>query len=148
MPLAYQSTAEVERLTAIADKTNPGGSTAWDGYINPFLSRGKLITYVGEPCLSVGIVLRRAHRPTRPQVWPTISFPLALLSGEVFLPPCNLEPQLTCFNRYYEHVRESLGYPKNLGDSYRLFTIPGMHHCGFGNAAWNCESGPDLSQNL
>ncbi|KAL8283907.1 hypothetical protein RQP46_005339 [Phenoliferia psychrophenolica] len=38
---------------------------------------------------------------------------------------------------YYEHVRESLKYPKHLGDSYRLFAVPGMNHCSGGNAAYN-----------
>ncbi|GAA5936110.1 uncharacterized protein JCM15063_002712 [Sporobolomyces koalae] len=38
---------------------------------------------------------------------------------------------------YYEHVRKTLGYPSNLGDAYRLFTVPGMGHCSGGPGAYN-----------
>ncbi|GAA6002650.1 hypothetical protein JCM10207_007610 [Rhodosporidiobolus poonsookiae] len=38
---------------------------------------------------------------------------------------------------YYEQVREALGYPDDLGDHYRMFTIPGMGHCRGGAAAYN-----------
>ncbi|KAI5478379.1 hypothetical protein MNV49_005128 [Pseudohyphozyma bogoriensis] len=36
-----------EGLIALADKTDPGQTNAINGYIEPFLSRGKLITFVG-----------------------------------------------------------------------------------------------------
>ncbi|GAA5838957.1 hypothetical protein JCM3766R1_004542 [Sporobolomyces carnicolor] len=38
---------------------------------------------------------------------------------------------------YYEQVRKALGYPSNLDDSYRLFTVPGMAHCSGGFGAYN-----------
>lgn len=38
---------------------------------------------------------------------------------------------------YYERVRKALGYPEDLSDSYRLFTVPGMNHCSGGTSAYN-----------
>ncbi|BGP41559.1 hypothetical protein JCM10449v2_005550 [Rhodotorula kratochvilovae] len=38
---------------------------------------------------------------------------------------------------YYEQVRKALGYPEDLNDSYRLFTVPGMGHCRGGSGADN-----------
>ncbi|GAA5925114.1 hypothetical protein JCM3775_006370 [Rhodotorula graminis] len=38
---------------------------------------------------------------------------------------------------YYEQVRKALGYPADLNDSYRLFTMPGMGHCRGGPGAFN-----------
>lgn len=37
-------------------------------------------------------------------------------------------PKLTCpcFGSYYERVRTALRKPRDLGDSYRFFEIPGM----------------------
>ncbi|ORY89735.1 Tannase/feruloyl esterase [Leucosporidium creatinivorum] len=102
--------SELQRQLAIAEDTNPGGITAVSGYIEPFLKRGKLLSFVG---LADRII------PARSSIW------------------------------YYEHVRESLGYPEDLGDSYRLFTVPNMNHCRGGHAAWNF-GGPgqrDSSQN-
>ncbi|KAM0746067.1 tannase and feruloyl esterase [Meredithblackwellia eburnea MCA 4105] len=89
---------EFEKLLKIADETDPGQTNAIDGYIEPYLKRGKLLTYVG---------LADTLIPTGSSLW------------------------------YYEHVRQSLNYPSNLGDSYRLFTIPGMNHCSGGTSAYN-----------
>ncbi|GAA6019183.1 hypothetical protein JCM11491_001408 [Sporobolomyces phaffii] len=38
---------------------------------------------------------------------------------------------------YREHVRQTLGYPANLDDSYRTFEVPGMGHCSGGPGAFN-----------
>ncbi|GAA5838204.1 hypothetical protein JCM9279_004155 [Rhodotorula babjevae] len=38
---------------------------------------------------------------------------------------------------YYEQVRKALGFPENLHDSYRMFTMPGMGHCRGGPGAFN-----------
>ena len=35
--------------------------------------------------------------------------------------------------QYYTRVSETLGGPKNIHDSYRLFMVPGMAHCGGGD---------------
>lgn len=43
----YANETELERLLAIAEGINPGGIKAVSGYIEPFLKRGKLLSYVG-----------------------------------------------------------------------------------------------------
>ncbi|GAA5983068.1 hypothetical protein JCM10908_000144 [Rhodotorula pacifica] len=84
---------ELERLYKISVETDPGRPTAGDPNIQPFLKRGKLLTYVGlaDSLIPSGSTLH-----------------------------------------YRELVNQALGYPDNLDDSYRTFTIPGMDHCAGG----------------
>lgn len=37
---------------------------------------------------------------------------------------------------YWHRVRQALGFPEDLDDSYRMFAIPGMGHCRGGPGAW------------
>ncbi|GAA5898113.1 hypothetical protein JCM8208_000157 [Rhodotorula glutinis] len=92
---------ELERLLEIANETDPGKSNAINPNIQPFLKRGKLLTFVGLGDVKI---------PAGLTVW------------------------------YYEQVRKALGYPADLGDSYRMFTIPGMGHCRAGPGAWHFGS--------
>ncbi|GAA5827212.1 hypothetical protein JCM11251_001171 [Rhodosporidiobolus azoricus] len=46
--------------------------------------------------------------------------------------------------KYWHDVQQALGY-KDLSDSYRMFTIPGMGHCQQGPGAWNF-GGPSQRQ--
>jgi feruloyl esterase len=45
------------------------------------------------------------------------------------------DPQITPMSsiKYFESVVEKLGGARGVGDSYRLFMVPGMAHCGGGN---------------
>ncbi|KDE05214.1 hypothetical protein MVLG_04352 [Microbotryum lychnidis-dioicae p1A1 Lamole] len=90
-PLTVNSEAEFEKLLKNADDRDPGQTNANNPDISKFLSRGKLMIYVG---LADSLV------PAR----------LSLL--------------------YHERVKAKLG---NVDESFRLFAIPGMSHCGGGN---------------
>ncbi|POY74244.1 hypothetical protein BMF94_2682 [Rhodotorula taiwanensis] len=57
-----------------------------------------------------------------------------------------LIPTLSTAN-YYESVRTALGYPENLDDSYRFFTVPGMGHCSGGPGPYNF-GGPGQRQDV
>lgn len=48
---------------------------------------------------------------------------------------------------YREEVYKALGYPDNLDDSFRTFTIPGMSHCGGGTGP-NNFGGPGQRQDV
>ncbi|KDE02259.1 hypothetical protein MVLG_07172, partial [Microbotryum lychnidis-dioicae p1A1 Lamole] len=94
-PFTVDSEADFEKLLKIADDTDPGQTNANDPNIRDFLSRGKLMTYVG---------LADTLIP----------------AGSTLL--------------YYDRVKAKLG---NVDESFRLFAIPGMSHCGGGNSAFN-----------
>ncbi|SDA01337.1 BZ3500_MvSof-1268-A1-R1_Chr10-1g02588 [Microbotryum saponariae] len=92
---SVESEADFEKLLKIADDTDPGQTNAINPDIRGFLSRGKLITYVG-------------------------------LSDNLIPPGSTL--------LYHDRVKATLG---NVDNSFRLFAIPGMLHCGGGNGAYH-----------
>ncbi len=48
--------------------------------------------------------------------------------------------------RYYNSVVETLGSASKVTDSYRLFMVPGMAHCGGGEGASTFDMLPVLEQ--
>ncbi|GAA5986678.1 hypothetical protein JCM11641_001360 [Rhodosporidiobolus odoratus] len=105
IPFNVTDEADFEALVDEAIFTDPGQTFAADPNIQPYLSRGKLITYVGL--------------------------------ADYLIP--------TGFSElYWRQVQAALGY-KDLSDSYRFFTVPGMGHCQQGPGAWNF-GGPQQRQ--
>ncbi|EGG01990.1 uncharacterized protein MELLADRAFT_66677 [Melampsora larici-populina 98AG31] len=112
----YQFTPqEVARLVKIADQTDPGQYN-FNGDISPFIRRGgKLITYVG---MSDPIIPSRACN-------------IGLIS---LIHPRKSKPNAQSI-MFHDHVKKNLGVDPR--DSYRLFAVPGMGHCGGGPGASN-----------
>lgn len=106
---------ELQRLTAIADATDPGQTNAIDPNLKPFFNRGgKLMQYHGFA------------DPLIPWVQYCSAFRVLVLKFLVTRSGSSLW--------YYEHVRS---YFKNvdLSNKYRLFMLPGVGHCSGGPGA-------------
>jgi feruloyl esterase len=115
-PLQVNET-ELERITAIADATDPGHYNTVNPNLRPFFKRGgKVLQYHG---------LGDAAIP-----WANPICDLTFFSFLIF--PARRSPGSSI--DYYEKARAYLR-GSDISNSYRLFLVPGMNHCLGGTGA-------------